>query len=123
MPQKGRSRRGVSPIVFYSIAAVAGIGLFYLFSQSVDWKPYLTWLVAWSIVAFLFYGWDKMQAVRGAWRVPEPVLHGLALVGGFVGGWAGMFLFRHKTQHVEFKLVLVFATLLHAALIKTLLFP
>jgi uncharacterized membrane protein YsdA (DUF1294 family) len=121
MPRKGRSRRGAPPIVFYVLAAACGGGLFYVVRNMVDWKPYLAWLVSWSIVTFLFYGWDKSQAVRGAWRVPEMVLHGLALVGGVAGGWAGMFIFHHKTQKVEFKLVLVFATILHAMLINALL--
>ena len=78
----------------------------------VAWKPIYLWLAAWSFVGFGFYGWDKSQAQRGAWRVPENVLHALALVGGVLGCWAGMFLFRHKTQKSEFKLVLIVATLI-----------
>ena len=73
---------------------------------------YIDWLVAWSISLFLLYGIDKTQAKRGGWRVPEIVLHGLALIGGFIGGWLGMFIFHHKTQKPVFKVVLAIATII-----------
>ena len=116
-----RSRSGSSMSTFVLVAAVIAIVLYYLISQQVRWHPYQTWLVAWSITAFAFYGWDKMQAQGGGWRVPEIVLHGLALVGGVAGCWAGMLFFRHKTLHSDFVLVLIVATILHGALIKALI--
>jgi uncharacterized membrane protein YsdA (DUF1294 family) len=68
-----------------------------------------------SLVAFALYGWDKLQAKRGARRVPELRLHALALLGGFAGAWLGRILFRHKTQKLGFGFVLATAALLHAA--------
>ena len=65
-------------------------------------------------VTFLLYGWDKLQARRAARRVPEVHLHALALLGGFGGAFAGMQLFRHKTQKPVFRVVLFLAALLHA---------
>jgi uncharacterized membrane protein YsdA (DUF1294 family) len=56
-------------------------------------------------VAFLFFGFDKLRAVDGGFRVPEPVLHGLALLGGGAGGLAGMLLFRHKIHKGGFQAV------------------
>ena len=47
---------------------------------------------------------DKGRARRGAWRIPEKTLFVFALLGGAVGGTAGMFLFRHKTKHWYFRL-------------------
>jgi uncharacterized membrane protein YsdA (DUF1294 family) len=116
-----RSRTSGTTQNFAVVAVVIALVLFYIISQQVRWHPYQTWLVVWSITAFAFYGWDKSQAQRGGWRVPEMVLHGLALIGGVAGCWAGMLIFRHKTQHSDFVLVLIFATILHGALIKTLL--
>ena len=61
---------------------------------------------------FLLYGIDKTQAKLNNWRVPELELHVLALIGGFIGGWLGMFIFRHKTKKPIFKVVLAISTLI-----------
>ncbi len=45
---------------------------------------------------------DKGKARRGAWRIPESTLMGVAALGGSVGALAGMYLFRHKTKHPKF---------------------
>jgi uncharacterized membrane protein YsdA (DUF1294 family) len=58
---------------------------------------YWIWLVIASVITFILYGLDKAQSKRSGWRVPEIVLHGLAIVGGFIGGWVGRSMFRHKT--------------------------
>jgi uncharacterized membrane protein YsdA (DUF1294 family) len=77
------------------------------------WQVYLIWLAAASLVTFVLYGWDKAKARANGWRVPEAVLHLLALAGGFLGGWFGRSLFHHKTQKISFLLVLLIATILH----------
>lgn len=82
----------------------------------LDLPFYPTWIVALSIVTFVAYGYDKRQAQRGGFRTPEIVLHVLALAGGFPGGWAGRAVFHHKTRHRSFLIVLIVATLLHAAI-------
>jgi uncharacterized membrane protein YsdA (DUF1294 family) len=78
---------------------------------------YWTWLIASSLALFILYGYDKYQAKRGGFRVPELVLHALAIAGGFIGGWLGRIVFHHKTRKVEFTIVLVVATLLNLLLI------
>ena len=61
-------------------------------------------LAALNVVTFLIYGWDKLCAKReGARRVPEKTLLLLAVVGGSVGAIAGMYFFRHKTRHAQFR--------------------
>ena len=70
--------------------------------------------VALSLVTFLIYAWDKRQAVRGGWRVPEARLHLLSLVGGFAGAALAMALVRHKRQKLAFHLVVTLALALHA---------
>ncbi len=87
----------------------------------MDWHIYWIWLAIASSITFLVYGFDKAQAKMGSWRVPEVVLHGLALVGGFPGGWVGRSLFRHKTQKGFFALVLVISTLIHLGLVYWLI--
>ncbi|NJN80994.1 MAG: DUF1294 domain-containing protein [Caldilineaceae bacterium] len=56
-------------------------------------------------MTFIFFGYDKTQAKRGKWRVPELVLHALSLVGGFVGAGLGMVVFRHKIRKPIFWIV------------------
>lgn len=47
---------------------------------------------------------DKLKAKQGAWRIPERTLIGAAVLGGSIGAWMGMYLFRHKTKHIKFTL-------------------
>ena len=49
------------------------------------------------------FGIDKSKARRGKWRIPEKTLLITAAIGGSVGAWIGMQVFRHKTQHAQFK--------------------
>lgn len=56
----------------------------------------------WNLAAMAMVGWDKYKARHRRWRVRERTLLGLAFAMGGVGVFAGMQLFRHKTQHVKF---------------------
>ena len=85
------------------------------------WEIYLVWVGVFSILAFVLYGWDKFQSVRGGWRIPEKTLHWLALAGGFPGGWAGRAIFNHKTRKGFFLFILIVSTFIHLALILWIL--
>lgn len=97
-------------------AAITGVALFLVAWLVLRWSPLLAWMAAWTPVAFAAYGLDKRAAVRGGWRIPEIVLHGLALVGGVLGAWAGRAVFRHKTQKPVFLVVLVLASVVWAVI-------
>ena len=58
-------------------------------------------------INFLLFGYDKFQAKRNGWRIPERVLLGLTILGGGVGGLAGMLVFRHKTRKNGFWLAAI----------------
>ena len=45
---------------------------------------------------------DKQKARKNKWRLPENLLIGSAIIGGSLGAWCGMQLFRHKTRHKRF---------------------
>lgn len=45
---------------------------------------------------------DKRRAKKNLWRIPEKTLITVALIGGSIGAYAGMKLFRHKTKHSKF---------------------
>lgn len=70
-----------------------------------------------SLAAFAAYAADKRKAKRGAWRVPERTLLLLALLMGAPGALAGMRLFRHKTRHLKFTVLVPLFLALQIALI------
>jgi uncharacterized membrane protein YsdA (DUF1294 family) len=110
--------RRTSPYRRYTLLAVViAAGLLVALVALLDLPLYPAWVAALSVVAFLAYGFDKRRAVSGGGRVPELVLHGLALAGGFPGGWLGRAWFHHKTRHTSFLVVLVLSTLLHAGIV------
>ena len=65
-------------------------------------KYFIYYLVVINLITFLSYGVDKYKAKKQKWRISEQVLIGLAAIGGFVGAFAGMQAFRHKTKHMNF---------------------
>lgn len=60
------------------------------------------WLGLTNILGLTLMGADKHRARQGAWRIPEKTFFVLAVLGGSVGCWAGMYLFHHKTRHWYF---------------------
>ena len=68
-------------------------------------KSPIVYLIIVNIVTFFAYGIDKIKAKKGSWRTPEAVLLLLAFIGGAAGALAGMLLFRHKTQHKKFTIL------------------
>ena len=67
------------------------------------WQYLLLLLAVMSVFLFVMMALDKFKARRGAWRISEKALFVFALLGGAIGGTAGMFLFRHKTKHWYFR--------------------
>lgn len=63
-------------------------------------------LLFWNLVVFLMYGLDKKRAIRNQRRIPEKNLISAAFLMGGAGALLGMRVFRHKTKHRNF-LVLV----------------
>ena len=64
---------------------------------------FIYYLVAVNVIAFIAYGVDKRKARKGQWRISEAKLLMLAAIGGSVGAWCGMTVWRHKTKHLKFK--------------------
>lgn len=59
-----------------------------------------------NIIAFIIMGWDKYLAKNNYWRISEYTLISLALLGGAIGMFLGMFTFRHKTKKKSFKILI-----------------
>ncbi len=79
-------------------------------------KTILLLLVAVNLVSFTLYGLDKLKAKKGLWRIRESTLLLIALLGGSVGALLGMEVFRHKTKHWQFKVLVPVFFILHIAL-------
>mgnify|MGYP004520788349 FL=1 len=67
-------------------------------------KTEIIYLIIINIITFITYGIDKAKARKGAWRIPEKTLIGLAVAGGSIGALAGMSFFHHKTRKPLFKI-------------------
>ena len=62
------------------------------------------YLLGVNLAAFFAMGWDKHRSKQpGKRRIPEKRLFLLSLLGGALGGTAGMLLFHHKTRHWYFR--------------------
>ena len=55
-----------------------------------------------SVIAFAAFGLDKYKAKTDRWRTKEKTLFLFAILGGGVGAFLGMQVFRHKTKHTQF---------------------
>ena len=62
--------------------------------------PYLAII---NVATFLTFGIDKWKARQSKWRVREASLLLLAVLGGSLGAWLGMQVWRHKTLHNKFR--------------------
>jgi uncharacterized membrane protein YsdA (DUF1294 family) len=60
------------------------------------------YLLVMNIIGLAVMGIDKSRARRHAWRIPEKMLFLVSILGGSIGTWAGMYIFRHKTKHWYF---------------------
>ena len=75
----------------------------------------VAYILGFGLITFLTYGYDKFRAVRHGRRVPEPALQLLSVLGGALGGWAGMLVWRHKTQHTSFWIAQIVGTVVIVA--------
>lgn len=68
--------------------------------------PILIALGIQNLIAFAVFGADKHIAAKSKGRrVPEVWLMVLAVLGGALGALVAMLLFRHKTRHVKFTVI------------------
>lgn len=64
----------------------------------------MIYLIGINGISFLVYGLDKWKARNEKYRISERTLILLAAIGGSIGAYAGMQIFRHKTQKAKFYL-------------------
>lgn len=67
-------------------------------------KLILIYLLIINALSFLLMLADKYKAKNNLWRIPEKTLFTAAALGGSIGSLLGMYMVRHKTQHLKFTL-------------------
>ncbi len=82
----------------------------------------LLYLLVLNLFGFMLMGIDKHKARKQAWRIPESTLFSVALIGGSIGSWAGMYTFRHKTQHRSFVIGMPIIVAIHVLTAIILIF-
>jgi len=73
-----------------------------------------------GLISFLAYGIDKRRSQTRGNRIPERTLHWIDLAGGWIGGWMGRRLFRHKTRDTRFLILARAIMVIHCVIIFTL---
>jgi len=57
-----------------------------------------------NLLTFVLFALDKRSAIKNKWRISERTLILFTLCGGGIGAYFGMYVLRHKTQKLKFKL-------------------
>lgn len=111
-----------SPFTIYGITALILTIIFLILFSYIGLYLIISYLISINLVIFLFYGFDKMIAGSNRMRIPELVLHSLALAGGSPAGLLAQKLFRHKTIKTSFQIIYWLIVILQIILIIWLLF-
>ena len=82
----------------------------------------LIYLAIINIAAWILYGIDKKRAIQGKWRISERLLLCVTGMGGSLGAVLGMYLFRHKTRHWKFRILVPLFLVLHIVMLTALIF-
>ncbi|QNU68747.1 DUF1294 domain-containing protein [Ruminiclostridium herbifermentans] len=59
-----------------------------------------------NIFGFILVSLDKYKAKNKLWRIPERSFFILSILGGSIGVYVGLFLFKHKTRHWYFMVII-----------------
>ncbi len=77
----------------------------------------IIYLLIINLTAFIMYFSDKAKAKKHHWRIPEATLLCIAALGGSLGAFAAMKIFRHKTKHPKFYITVPLLVIFHLAVI------
>lgn len=78
------------------------------------------YLIILNIISFIIYGIDKLKAKKKYRRIKEKTLITLSLIGGPLGSIMGMYIFRHKTKKIKFKILNLLSLILWIIIIVKL---
>jgi uncharacterized membrane protein YsdA (DUF1294 family) len=63
---------------------------------------YVLIMIFMSLITYVLYRKDKVQARKNLWRIKESTLLLMSLFLGALGGLLAMYQYRHKTKHWYF---------------------
>ncbi len=70
-----------------------------------------------NIISMSLFYVDKQRAVKHQWRISEFTLLLSAFMGGSFGAAVGMKIFRHKTKHPKFYILIPTFLIIHILII------
>lgn len=65
-----------------------------------------------SVISIILYSYDKIAAGSGGLRIPVYVLLAPSSLGGAAGALLSMYLYKHKTRQMQFKIPIFFSLLI-----------
>lgn len=80
-------------------------------------KYILIYLIIINLITFIVFALDKIYAIKKKWRYKEISLLGMCFVGGAIGGFLAMYLFRHKTKKKLFVIGVPLIIIIHLFII------
>jgi uncharacterized membrane protein YsdA (DUF1294 family) len=76
----------------------------------------IIYLVLINVMSLFMFAIDKLKAKKRKWRISEFALLVSAGLGGALGAFISMKLFRHKTKHPKFRVLVPLFLVLWTAL-------
>lgn len=75
-----------------------------------------------SLLELILFSYDKVASGSGRFRIPVYVMMIPVGIGGALGAFVSMLLYRHKTQKMFFKIPVYFCLVIQVALLFIILF-
>lgn len=72
----------------------------------MQYNFFVIYLAIINLISFFTMGIDKYKAKKKSRRISEKSLFVLAIIFGSIGIYTGMYVFRHKTKKVKFKILI-----------------
>lgn len=124
-PRRPGAAMGYSPLeklfnrILITLPLALSLYLLWTYSNPIPFVSYIFM----SALTVLCYAADKRQAMIGTWRIPEPYLHLLELMGGWPGGLLAQNQFRHKAKKPSYQWIFWGIVVLHGVLWLIALYP
>ena len=104
-------------IIYVVVSVICIVVTIALFKSRTGLKSVFLYLLAVNITTLFMYGYDKFIASTSLLRIPELILHSLAVAGGSPAALISQKLFRHKTIKQPFRLILWLIIILQLAVV------
>jgi len=118
MKKRYKKRKSARQKYFFIAIGIFLLSMLFWYIILGNINAVILYLASVNMTTLLLYAWDKVNAIvngrenalgykaiagKSLTRVPEIILHGLALFGGSPMAIVGQKVFRHKTRKAKFK--------------------